>query len=78
MPVLTSMRIKVKKVVVAIDEDYREALYVDGKLRCADGSTIYASDIADAVGSGLMRFEHRGVKTEFEWPNDLAKLRRMS
>jgi hypothetical protein len=60
------------RVIVAIDENGDEALYVDGELRCFDGYTVDAYDIAEAVGNATMTFAHVAVSGTYgedvPWP----------
>lgn len=56
-------------VIVAIDENSDEALYIGGDLKSCDGPTVYACDIAQAVGDATIQFSHVHVKTEADWPD---------
>lgn len=62
----------VRDVVVAQEtQALTEALYVDGNL-IDENETIYASDIADAVGNSLIRFSFvKTVLGENPWPDSL-------
>ena len=61
-----------KSVVVVIDDNGDEALYVSGILTSADGPTVYACDIAEAVGDELIQFSHKAVERVVEvWPKKL-------
>ena len=65
----------VTSVVVAIDGDGNEALYVDGFLKSAQGEpTVYACDIAGQVASDQqITFRHVRVdRPDYsKWPDDL-------
>jgi hypothetical protein len=63
-------------VIVAIDEDSNEALYVGGDLESRDGPTVYACDIAAAVGDKVIQFSHVSVsgKTGGVWPKRFEEL----
>lgn len=67
-------------VVVAIDDESNEALYVNGILAFADGPTVYAHYINMAAKGRLMSFEHVSVLGVFggepKWPERLSDLRR--
>ena len=53
----------VKHICVAIDADTSaECIYTNGKAWASRGEwTVYATDIAEAAGDGVIRFEHRLV-----------------
>jgi hypothetical protein len=67
------------RVIVAIDDDGSEALYVDGELRSSEGYTVYACDIAEVVGDATMTFAHVSVSgkygAEVPWPERFDALR---
>jgi hypothetical protein len=62
-------------LTVAQDEDYCEALYVDGDLR-ANETTIFSSEIAQFAGDDpiVFRFVHAEGSIE-EWPSRLEDLK---
>lgn len=62
-------------VIVAIDLDGNEALYVGGDLKSCDGPTVYACDIAEAVGDKTIQFSHFKIDREItEWPYKFESL----
>lgn len=66
---------EMKNVIVAIDEDGFEALYVSGDLKSCDGPTVYARDIAKAVGDELIQFSHVHFdRAIHQWPQKYEQL----
>jgi hypothetical protein len=62
-------------LTVVQDEDYEEALYVDGVLR-ANKTTMFASEIAEFAGDDpiIFRFAHAEGSIE-DWPMNLEDLK---
>lgn len=68
----------VKQVVVCTDRHSNEAIYVDRKYVFSD-VTIYAADIANAVGDSPITFEQRNLDVVVEeWPRSLDDLPRQT
>lgn len=68
---------EIADVIVAIDDDSNEALYVDGQLASEDGPTVYACDVAMHTDGMVMRFRHidvSGVHLD-KWPSDFHQLK---
>lgn len=65
----------VEHVIVVIDADGNEALYVGGILKSCDGPTVYACDIAEAVGEDAIQFSHVPIDKQItDWPDKFEKL----
>lgn len=69
---------KPKLVIAVIDDDGNEALYVDGVQVPFEGGTLYANDIARAIGSTqteavTIRFQQVMVNPPASWKNYPAK-----
>lgn len=64
-----------KSLVVVIDENSDECLYVDGKAwRSRVESTVYACDIFEYAEGVPITFEHRHVESVEHWPDSLDEL----
>lgn len=70
---------EIRDVVVVIDEDAAEALYIDGEIVGGIDYTVYAYDLAEAVGESIIKFSHIEVTREdgASWPQKLADLKRL-
>lgn len=64
-----------KHIIVVIDEDSNEAMYVGGELQPTDGGTVYACDIANAAGDDAIQFSHVPISGVIErWPDRFERL----
>lgn len=62
-------------VIVVTDYNGDEALYVGGDLLDTEGDTVYACDIAAAVGDKIIQLSHLPVEPfDGEWPRRFEEL----